>query len=87
MYDAETNFRSGVIAMTQSGQLNRPFLEFYENIWTQDACSYIEEKVKACRSVLHGALEEGADQIVAFLNRKYDFLMSSSLTPILFRSK
>jgi hypothetical protein len=45
MYDAEANFRSGVIAMTQSGQLNRPFLEFYANIWTQDACSYIEEKV------------------------------------------
>ena len=33
------------------------------------------------------ALIEGADQIIAYLNRKYDFLMSSQLQPKDFRSK
>jgi hypothetical protein len=87
MYQAEANFKSAATTLVQDTVLSHEFLEFYESIWTQDACNYIEDSLPECRNILNGALIEGADQIIAYLNRKYDFLMSSQLEPKDFRSK
>ena len=41
MYRAESDFKAEVISMAQGDMFSEEFLEFYEEIWTQDACKYI----------------------------------------------
>ena len=80
MYSSVSDFKADLIEINRDGVFSRDFIEIMETLWTGDCCKYIGHNTPNCSFQLNGALGKGANQIIAFLNRKYDNLIDESLS-------
>jgi hypothetical protein len=67
-------------AMAGSGQVDSTFISNYGSFWESQAiCSYISDP--NCSTIIGGAMTEGANMAICYLNRQHDSYLGVIATP------
>ncbi len=59
--------------MINDGIVGTDFKRFYLQFWKENCCEFYE--VVNCEAILFGSLKEGTDQIICYINRKFDEML------------
>lgn len=76
MYNSVSDFKDRFVKVNRDSVFNKNCIEDIKTLWMGDCCKYLSNTIPNCSSELNGALNQGANQIIAYLNRKYDFLIN-----------
>jgi hypothetical protein len=74
----ESEFGKNVIlkSMAGSGQLGAGFIDNYQDFWESlDFCGYISDP--KCPTIIGGAMVEGANMAICYLNIQHDFYLGA----------